>query len=88
MPGPGFGETSFVPVTKQQQFGPGPAEGHGYYSSRLKSFVWWGWIAGEKVQLEVKMDMKSVSVSENGREWFVNCSLNSCAYHKRICKQS
>ena len=44
--GSGFGETAFVPVTPQQQFGPGPAEGHGYYSDMAKSFVWFGWING------------------------------------------
>ena len=27
--GPGLGQTSFVPQTPQQQFGPGAAEGHG-----------------------------------------------------------
>jgi hypothetical protein len=45
--GPGFNETRFVPTTPQQQFGPGPAEGHGYYSKTLSQFVWWGWISGQ-----------------------------------------
>ena len=44
--GSGFGQTAFVPVTPQQQFGRGPAEGHGYYSDIAKSFVWFGWING------------------------------------------
>ena len=44
--GPGFNETRFVPTTPQQQFGPGPGEGHGYYSQTLGQFVWWGWIPG------------------------------------------
>ena len=30
--GSGFNQTHFVPTTPQQQFGPGPGEGHGYYS--------------------------------------------------------
>lgn len=44
--GPGPNQTTFVPVTPQQQFGPGPSEGHGYFSQLLGKFVWFGWIGG------------------------------------------
>lgn len=44
--GPGLNQTTFVPTTPQQQFGFGPGEGHGYYSTMAKTFVWFGWIGG------------------------------------------
>lgn len=51
--GPAPNQTSFVPTTPQQQFGPGPNEGHGYFSSMLKKFVWFGWIPGSPPAEEV-----------------------------------
>ena len=44
--GAGVNNTTFVPATPQQSFGPGPTEGHGYFSASLNTFVWWGWING------------------------------------------
>lgn len=44
--GRGANQTRFVPATPQQAFGPGPAEGHGYFSKSLQTFVWWGWVNG------------------------------------------
>jgi sucrose-6-phosphate hydrolase SacC (GH32 family) len=45
--GPGVGQTTFQPITPQQQLAHGAACGHGFYDNVTQSFVWYGWVPGQ-----------------------------------------